>query len=133
MEKVEIVRLEKGKEGTFGVLRFNGQVLCVTLEPPDRGNQPDKSCIPAGEYLCNRVDSPSFGRTYEVSDVPGRSHILFHPGNVVGDTHGCVLLGRNFGFLEGSRGVMQSRSAFREFLDRLGGQRFFVVRVEERC
>lgn len=133
MDKVDVVRLEKGAEGTFGVLRLNERVLCVTLEPPDRDNQPDKSCIPVGEYLCNRVDSPSFGRTYEVTDVPGRSHILFHSGNVVSDTRGCVLLGRNFGFLDGSRGVMQSRSAFREFLDKLHGQSSFVVRVEERC
>ena len=133
MGKVEIVRLEKGDDGTFGVLRLNGQVMCVTLEPPDRGNLVDASCIPVGEYCCNRVDSPTFGRTYEVGDVPGRSHILFHQGNVVGDTHGCILFGRNFGLLDGSRGVMQSRSAFREFLDRLGGQHSFLVRVEDRC
>ncbi|WP_319541543.1 DUF5675 family protein [uncultured Pseudodesulfovibrio sp.] len=133
METADIIRLEKGDDGTFGVLRLNGQIMCMTLEPPDMGNQVDESCIPAGEYLCSRVESPAFGRTYEIVDVPGRSHILFHQGNVVADTRGCVLLGRNFGFLDGSRGVMQSGSAFREFLDRLGGQQSFVVRVEEVC
>ncbi|NDV18155.1 hypothetical protein GO013_01815 [Pseudodesulfovibrio sp. JC047] len=133
MGKVDVIRLEKGKEGTFGVLRLDGQVVCVTLEPPDRGNQVDVSCIPTGDYVCRQVDSPSFGRTYEVEDVPGRSRILFHQGNVVADTHGCILLGRHFGVLDASRGILQSRAAFRDFLDRVGDQRSFKVRVEEPC
>ena len=100
VEKVEIVRLEKGFDGTFGVLRLDGKVFCVTLELPDLDNEANISCIPAGAYTCRRVDSPAFGRTFEISDVPGRSHILFHAGNVADDTQGCVLLGRYFGLLE---------------------------------
>ncbi len=48
IEKVELLRLEQGADGTFGVLRLNGCVHCVTLEPPDRNNERDLSSIPEG-------------------------------------------------------------------------------------
>lgn len=130
MERMDIVRLETSESGTFGVLRVDGQVFCVTLEPPDRGNLPNVSCIPVGEYHCRRVQSPAFGLTYEISDVPGRSHILFHQGNVVADTQGCVLLGQGFGVFGEGRGVIQSRSAFREFLRRCGSVNRFSISIQ---
>lgn len=131
MERMDIVRLEEGTGGTFGVLRMDGEVFCVTLEPPYRDNRRDVSCIPPGEYGCRRVRSPSFGDTYEIENVPGRDHILFHRGNVVGDTRGCVLLGRSFGLLGDERGVVRSRHAFREFLSRCGGADRFTVFIHD--
>lgn len=133
MKKIDIVRLEKSSAGTFGVLRMDGEVFCVTLEPPDRGNLPEVSCIPVGEYDCRRVESPSFGATYEIGGVPGRSHILFHQGNVATDTRGCVLLGRGFGVVAGERAVLRSRPAFREFLARCGDASGFSVSIQDRC
>ena len=133
MKKIDIVRLEKSHSGTFGVLRMDSEVFCVTLEPPDRGNRPEVSCIPVGEYDCRRVDSATFGTTYEIGGVPGRTRILFHPGNVAADTKGCVLLGRSFGVLGGVRAVVESRSTFREFLHRCGDVRQFAVTIEDRC
>lgn len=118
VETMELIRVEKGEEGTFGVLRLDGRVFCVTLEPPDRGNLPDASCIPVGKYRCRRVDSPHFGPSFEVEEVPGRSHILLHAGNVAGDTRGCVLLGREFGRVAGRRGVLRSADAVTRFLER---------------
>jgi hypothetical protein len=132
MEKLDIFRLEKSRSGTFGVLRVDGEVFCVTLEPPDLGNLPEVSCIPAGEYVCRRVESPSFGTTFEIGGVPGRDHILFHQGNVVSDTRGCVLLGRSFGMLGAERAVVQSRPTFREFLDRCGDARRFTVSIQDQ-
>ncbi|MBI9081406.1 MAG: hypothetical protein JEY79_16895 [Pseudodesulfovibrio sp.] len=133
IETVKMIRLEKGVDGTFGVLRLDGGVFCVTLEPPDRNNEANISCIPAGTYICRRVESPGFGSTFEIRDVPGRSHILFHKGNVSADTKGCVLLGRYFGFSGDGRGVMQSGSAFREFLERCSGVGSFKFSIEENC
>ncbi|AMK10285.1 DUF5675 family protein [Pseudodesulfovibrio indicus] len=131
MEKVDIVRLEKGEEGTFGVLRVGGRVVCVTMEPPDRGNRPDVSCIPAGRYGCERVESPAFGSTFEITGVPGRSHILFHAGNVAGDTRGCVLLGSRFGRLGRDRAVLDSRAALGEFLALCGDAPSFEFEITE--
>ncbi len=130
-DRVELIRLEKGPEGTFGVLRLDGRVFCVTLEPPDNGNAREISCIPAGNYICCRVESPHFGRTYEVRDVPGRSHILFHRGNMVDDTKGCVLLGSGFGRLHGDRAILDSGRAFSRFLEQCGECDGFEFTVQE--
>ena len=133
IEKAEMVRLEKGADGTFGVLHLDGKVFCVTLELPDRGNEANVSCIPAGSYTCKKVDSPAFGWTFEISDVPGRSHILFHAGNVTDDTQGCVLLGKYFGLLGPDRGVLQSGPTFKNFLERCSGVESFQFLIEEKC
>lgn len=92
-------------------------------------NKPQHSCIPDGTYRCKAVDSPKFGHTYEVTKVPGRSHILFHAGNTEEDTLGCLLVGNTFGALEVKDeddplkprvkkwGVVDSKKAFARFLD----------------
>jgi len=88
----KIIRLKRiatsDKNGTFGVLlevdREAGDVpFCVTLEPPlvlnkDGTTTPFLSSIPTGIYICRRVDSPRFSNTFEITEVPGRTHILFH-------------------------------------------------------
>lgn len=127
----DLIRLEQGAAGTFGVLRLDGQVFCVTLELPDEDNKKNISCIPTGEYLCRKVESPKFGVTYEVADVPDRDHILLHPGNVVGDTSGCVLLGKHFGRLRGDRAVLNSGKTFKRFMDACAGTETFPFVVED--
>lgn len=85
------------KHGTFGVLGYASpdglMPICLTLEDPWLDNQANISCIPAGAYLCKRTESPRFGDVYEITNVVGRSHVLFHKGNTIHDTNGCVLLG----------------------------------------
>jgi hypothetical protein len=56
------------------------------LEPPDRLNAPHVSSIPAGQYLCRRVQSAKYGATLKIMDVPGRTLVRFHPGNRVLDS-----------------------------------------------
>ena len=111
------------KEGATGVLRIQtGNLLwrCRTLELPWENNAPQISCIPAGIYTCRHFNSAKFGETFQVCDVPGRSGILFHAGNSVKDTRGCILLGRDCEifcgrpFLTASRATME---AFRKTLD----------------
>lgn len=131
IEKVEMIRLEQGDEGSFGVLMVDGKVFCVTLEPPDRGNKAEVSCIPTGEYVCRKVVSPGFGETYEVEDVPDRTHILFHAGNVSNDTKGCVLLGRQFGLLGSDRAVLQSGAALKDFLQQSSDVESFRLLIKE--
>ena len=82
--------------GTFGVLVNGENAFALTLEQPWRENETDISCIPAGRYLCRRVDSPHFGNTFEITEVPERSHVLFHKGNTLADTKGCVMVGEKF-------------------------------------
>lgn len=105
--------------GTFGVLKIDKRVFCYTLEPPDIENASNVSSIPAQQYICSRTKSPTFGETFEVLGVPDRSNILFHPGNIVSDTAGCILLGRNLGTLGKDRAIMSSGDTFRSFMTAL--------------
>lgn len=73
-----------------GVERF----ACWVLELPWLGNQRNISCIPEGEYSTVHHTRPSGrGEALLVENVPGRSGILFHAGNVPSDTRGCPLVG----------------------------------------
>ena len=109
-------------EGTFGALIGPDGVVCRTLEPPDRDNAPNVSCIPEGEYPVAYLARSASGRyrdVYHVKDVEGRSGILIHAGNFGGDrscghrshTYGCILPGLRLGILAEQRAVLASRAA----------------------
>jgi hypothetical protein len=129
--QVTLIRYDEDKDGTFGVLIVDGRPFASTLEPLDKGNASNISCIPAGEYVCGIVDSPRFGRTFEVQDVPGRDHILFHSGNVLEHTHGCILLGEYEGKLKGDRAVLNSGATFHRFLGLCVGLTEFRLEIVE--
>ena len=105
---IELIRLEESQHGTFGALKFQKEVFCCTLEPPDYENEKDKSSIPVQQYWCHRIVSPRFGETFEVKDVPGRTNVLFHTGNISAHTKGCIILGRQWGMLGKNRAVLNS-------------------------
>ncbi len=115
---------------TFGVLLDEKIPFCLTLERPWLENRRSVSCIPEGGYLCKRVNSPKFGDTFEVTNVPERSHILFHKGNFFDDTHGCILTGEQYEQLAGQNAIIASGKAFKEFMDRLDGINEFVLIIE---
>ena len=137
-EILKLVRISYSGEGTFGVLLAGGGgphyddiPFCVTLERPWRNNAVGVSCIPVGNYICKRVASPKFGNTFEITNVPGRTHILFHAGNLVDDTHGCVITGEEFGILAGQSAVLSSGKAFREFMSKLKDTDKFALIIKE--
>lgn len=101
----------------------------MTLELPWEDNLPNVSCIPTGAYNCRKVISPKFGKTFEVTNVPDRSHILFHKGNIADDTHGCIIVGELFDPLNGESAVLSSGKAFKEFLLRLKNQDTFLLTI----
>lgn len=103
-------------EGVFSVMKAEGSVVCVTLEPPMRGNQKSISCIPTGQYTCRRYSSKKYPDTWQVTNVPGRSKILFHAGNVVKHTKGCIIVAGEFGKLKGDRAVLNSGATFKNFM-----------------
>lgn len=116
MKKLTLRRVTFGAPRTFGVLIFDDVPFAVTLEPPWKNNTRSISCIPPGIYQCKRIQSPKFGDTFEILGVPNRTHILFHKGNKVSETYGCVLIGSEFGwFGETSPVILRSRAAFEEF------------------
>lgn len=112
-----------------------------TFEEEDQENRRNVSSIPPGAYVCKRVQSPTFGDTFEVTGVPGRSGILFHALNTEEDTRGCIGLGTEVGFMyrddedTGERtrklAVMNSRVALSSFKAELAGVDEFILVIEE--
>lgn len=90
---LHLVRDVQSNETTFGKLYLEDDFLCFTLELPYRFNARGISCIPTGLYKCHWRNSPRFGRSIELLDVPNRKYILIHSGNKVKDTNGCILVG----------------------------------------
>jgi hypothetical protein len=113
---MKLVRVSSNSEGTYGVLCQGTIPFAVTLERAWRDNKVGESCIPVGTYQCRKVNSPKFGATFEVCDVPGRTAILFHKGNLQDDSHGCILIGEQFNPVTGRPGITASKEGFTEFL-----------------
>jgi hypothetical protein len=119
--KIEILRIEQTSIHTLGILLVENYAFCCTLERPWLDNKPNLSCIPAGKYLCKEHQSPKFGKTFEVMNVPCRTDILFHAGNFAENSLGCILLGASFtttySNLESRRMISSSRKTFNIFIE----------------
>lgn len=131
---INLIRTESGLEGTFGIMLVYGKRF-YTAELPWKDNQKGKSCIPYGEYECEIVDSPKFGLSYQVKDVVGRTHILFHAGNWAGDeeagyasdSDGCILIGEALGRINEQACVTSSRKALAYFKHITDGRPFQLI------
>ncbi|MBB1149755.1 hypothetical protein H4K35_06350 [Myroides sp. NP-2] len=102
-------------EATHGLLQFDGQDICLTLELPWVANQAYISCIPEGTYPVFHRHNERFKSHLEVKKVPDRTLILFHPANNAKyDLKGCIApVSQLLTPIWGSR----SRLAMRKLLD----------------
>tara|TARA_R110000782_G_scaffold146644_2_gene239363 strand:+ start:285 stop:803 length:519 start_codon:yes stop_codon:yes gene_type:complete len=108
--KLEVIRFNKGKDSTNGILfdisNRERKFLCYTLEDESRTKKvPGETCIPEGEYRLGFRTEGGFDAKYadrftdihmgmlEVLDVPNFKYILIHCGNTDEDTAGCLLVG----------------------------------------
>lgn len=115
MKRATITRGDSTDEGTFGLLALDDGPRLMCLELPWRDNATGTSCIPKGLYRCEIVNSPRFGKVYEVRDVPGRVNILIHAANFAGDTAkgffsqllGCIAPATAVGALRTPAGKVQ--------------------------
>lgn len=128
--QVIIDRIIESDSQTYGVLIIGNRPRFVTLEEAWRDNQRKISCIPPGIYTCVEHESPKFGWTYLVTDVPDRSDILFHPGNTALDTEGCILVGSSFNPDLGAAGITNSKIAFMKFLRLLRNEKSFQLVIQ---
>ena len=128
MTYLELIRLETGRQGTFGVLLANKAIFCFTLEPADRLNKKNESSIPTGQYECGQFKSSRYGITLQVFDVPERTGILFHAGNFTGDSQGCILVGSAIGKLKGERAILNSGATHKAFMSLVGNMAHLTVR-----
>lgn len=130
---LELIRAEENiKYGTFGYLKINKQVFCVTLEPPDRENKSNISSIPTGQYICKRYTSKRYPDTFQIMDVTDRTKILFHAGNTDEDTAGCIILAQYWGKLnDEERAVLNSGNTFRHFMKLMGDNQYLHLTIKE--
>jgi hypothetical protein len=136
--RLRLQRFEDGDQGTFGTLVVpddGTNYYFYTGELPWRDNKPRISCIPVGIYSCKLVDrrESHFKKwLYNVQDVKGRSGILIHSANFMGDKEkgykkqleGCIALGDKLGFMDGQRAVLLSTPAIRRFETLMNGRDF---------
>ena len=120
-----LVRFAYFDSGTFGKFYTRDGMMLYTVERPWLNNARGISCIPTGEYTCKpRYYNRGEYDAVEVCDVKGRTYIMFHVGNFVSDSSGCILV--NSGLTcaqDGMRGV-SSRIAFRNFMNDYGDHQF---------
>ena len=133
---VRLLRVEENyKFGTFGVLLVNSKLFCLTLELADLENTRSISSIPAQQYMCARYSSERYPDTFQVMNVPNRTKILIHPGNVKAHSNGCILLAQHAGLLniggEIERGVLNSGKTFRAFMTLMNGVEKFSLTIKE--
>lgn len=111
MDIVIVTRIEYSKEGVFGVMTVNDKIVGFTLENKD-------TLIPEGVYNATR-DRTGRHQYFKVNDVPGRSNIEIHAGNIQDDTIGCIILGTYMGRLWDKRAVLRSKDALSVMMDEL--------------
>ena len=116
---IEILRFGLFEDRTIGRLKIDDLELW-TIERPWQNNLPFKSCIPDGDYEIKLTDSPRFGPgTWQVQNVPNRTHILFHVANTAADVVGCI--GCGISLYPDLNGVGNSRKAMAKFDSYLAG------------
>lgn len=122
--------------GIFGKLTDGEKFIAYTLEHAYASNvvgEGFKAKLPEGEYTCvrgfHKIGKPGALKTietFEVTNVPGHSGILFHVGNYNRDSDGCILLGTEVLMYQ----VAESQKAFEQFMLGLKGINQFQLTVK---
>ncbi len=123
-----LTRVYIGPEGAFSTLSPNGEPpFMVALEHTYEDNDVK---VPRGTYTCRRTRFNHGGyETFEITGVPGHARLLFHRGNTELDSDGCVVVGLQFGVVNGNDGVLSSTSAHFIFMGRQNGVDSFQLEV----
>jgi len=137
MHRIVLERFSYAPDGTFGRLILPTGKTFFTVERPWLGNKARESCVPDGVYLMEKRRSPVVERTsggdyvegWEVTDVPGRTYIMLHPGNWPHNFEGCIGVGMEYRVLDGRNGVTQSRLAFAQVMAALDGPQQWEIEI----
>lgn len=125
-----ILLREYRNDSTLGTLILPSGTILKTIERPWLDNKSNISCIPEGQYLAkwlSRSASGRYKRVWHIQDVPNRTGILMHAGNLVKHSLGCILPGMKAGKLGGKDAVLSSGEALNKMRRELGGEDFTLV------
>lgn len=118
MRTANLTRQPSTDEGTFGDLVADSGWSCKTAELPWRDNATGISCVPCGTYRAVWQWSQAHARNlYHLINVPMRSEVEIHSGNLAGDTsqgycsevRGCILPGLSFGVFPGGTALEKGK------------------------
>ena len=130
---IKLLRLTAPDKPQLGLLYLAQDIRLYTLELPKLSIP---SCIPDGNYSCHKTTNRithggmHIPVTYEVTNAPSRSGILFHIGNVPADTMGCILVGAGLGVIGNQVAITDSRIGFDKFIRFLNGVEQFDLTIE---
>lgn len=127
MTEIVLSRWAHSPTSTMGIIRFDGEVFW-TLERPWLDNQPFISCIPQGTYDLKWRQSPKFGWTWSLEDVPDRTYILIHSANWSRQLHGCIALGMEL--MGNEFAVGNSRKAVDRFEELTDREQSWSLKIE---
>lgn len=137
MVTLDLLRLSDDGHQTLGRLRVLDKHSIIglnlaSLEPPWRHNERNISCVPEGTYSVRRR-AATRAIPYEhliIENVPGRSGICIHAGNVVEHTEGCPLVGLRHTDInaDGKTDVASSRLALKLLLQHVTKPTLITVR-----
>lgn len=126
------ITTEKNTLGFVILSNTRGKIIfnCVSLELPFLSNKKGISCIPTGTYKAIKTKSQSRGDVLILKQVPNRTSILVHIGNYSKDTLGCILVGRNIEYSEGTgeHYITQSRLTMSALLSVCANELFIVIK-----
>lgn len=136
---LSLVRKQFAKCGIFSeLLDEDGKHIAFALEHAYPAQTRDGWIpkIPNGTFICFRGMHQLAGmstpfETFEVTDVPNHTGILFHVGNFNKDSEGCILLGDGFQ-QNGNTVIMVTKSqvAFENFMHQQSLVNSFMLTVK---
>ena len=121
---MELKLLVQRNEGTglqtLGNMTY-GDFKCKTLELPWLNNKPQISCIPYGEFSCEKKQ-PTAAIPYlhiTILNVPNRSGIAIHKANFYTQLRGCIAVGDNQVDMnkDGQKDVTNSGATFKKLME----------------
>ena len=124
---VRLTRVHHDKDGTFGIMVLEDGTRFLTVEPEQKGNVKNISCIPTGQYNVDHEPSPKYGHAYWVKDVPNRNYIKIHSGNNEDASNGCIIIGLKSGLYNGKQGVLCSSEAIILLENKLNNESFTLI------
>lgn len=124
--------------GIFGELQDElARHVCFTLEHSYETDGKYAPKLQEGAYTCVRGQHQLHSMTepfttFEVTEVPGHSNILFHIGNYNRDSEGCVLLGMEIITGVAADSILSlSKKAFEHFMDLQKNVNEFTLTVKD--
>lgn len=115
---------------TLGTVILPSGRVIHSIERPWLNNKRNVSCYPEGSYLAKwleRSGSGKYKRVWHIQNVPNRTGILWHVGNLVRQSLGCTLPGLKHGKLYGLPAVLSSGAGLNAMRRELEGQDFILV------